>query len=113
MITTILCALGLAYAGMASLSLAMDRHHGQVFGRDAAPSVRRALQLAGSVLLALAIWPCVAGWSATVGVVAWLGFLSSGALGVALLLPYAPKLLFRSSLLAAVAALAGLVILLQ
>ena len=113
MITTILCALGLAYAGMASLSLAMDRHHGQVFGRDAAANVRRALQLAGSVLLALAIWPCVAGWSATVGVVAWLGFLSAGALGVALLLPYAPKLLFRSSLLAAVAALAGLVILLQ
>lgn len=113
MITTILCALGLAYAGMASLSLAMDRHHGQVFGRDAAPTLRRALQLAGSVLLALAIWPCVAGWSATVGVVAWLGFLSAGALGVALLLPYAPRLLFRSSLLAAVAALAGLVILLQ
>ena len=113
MITTILCALGLTYAGMASLSLAMDRHHGQVFGRDAAPSVRRALQLAGSVLLALAIWPCVAGWSATVGVVAWFGFLSAGALAVALLLPYAPQLLFRSSLLAAVAALAGLVILLQ
>ena len=113
MITTILCALGLTSAGMASLSLAMDRHHGQVFGRDAAPSVRRALQRAGSVLLALAIWPCVAGWSATVGVVAWLGFLSAGALAVALLLPYAPQLLFRSSLLAAVAALAGLVILLQ
>ena len=75
--------------------------------------MRRALQLAGSVLLALAIWPCVAGWSATVGVVAWLGFLSAGALAVALLLPYAPQLLFRSSLLAAVAALAGLVILLQ
>ena len=65
------------------------------------------------MLLALAIWPCMAGWSASVGVVAWLGFLSAGALGVALLLPYAPKLLFRSSLLAAVAALAGLAILLQ
>lgn len=109
MINTILCALGLAYAGMASLSLAMDRHHGQVLGRDAAPNVRRALQLAGAVLLALAIWPCVAGWSATVGVVAWLGFISAGALLVALLLPYAPRLLLRSSLLAAVAALAGLV----
>ncbi|OYO30879.1 DUF3325 domain-containing protein [Janthinobacterium sp. PC23-8] len=112
MINTILCALGLSYAGMASLSLAMDRHHGQVFGRDAAVPVRRALQLAGSALLALAIWPCVAGWSASVGVLAWLGFLSAGALGVALLLPYAPKLLLRSSLLAAVAALAGLVTLL-
>ena len=109
MITTILCALGLSYAGMASLSLAMDRHHGQVWGRDAAPHVRRALQLAGTVLLALAIWPCVAGWSASVGVVAWLGFIGAGALLVALLLPYAPRLLLRSSLLAAVAALAGLV----
>ena len=109
MINTILCALGLSYAGMASLSLAMDRHHGQVWGRDAAPNVRRALQLAGALLLALAIWPCVAGWSATVGVVAWLGFIGAGALLVALLLPYAPRVLFRSSLLAAVAALAGLV----
>ena len=45
MINTILCALGLSYAGMASLSLAMDRHHGQVFGRDTAVHVRRALQL--------------------------------------------------------------------
>jgi len=109
MIPAILCALGLSYAGMASLCLAMDRHHGQVWGRDAAPNVRRALQLAGAVLLALAIWPCVAGWSATVGVVAWLGFISGGALLVALLLPYAPRLLLCSSLLAAVAALAGLV----
>ena len=113
MITTILCALGLSYAGMASLSLAMDRHHGQVWGRDAAPNVRRALQLAGTILLALAIWPCVAGWSATVGVVAWLGFIGAGALLVALLLPYAPRLLLRSSLLAAVAALAGLVMYLR
>jgi hypothetical protein len=113
MITTILCALGLSYAGMASLSLAMDRHHGQVWGRDAAPNVRRALQLAGTVLLALAIWPCVAGWSASVGVVAWLGFIGVGALLVALLLPYAPRLLLRSSLLAAVAALAGLVMYLR
>lgn len=113
MIHTILCALGLSYAGMASLSLAMDRHHGQVWGRDAAPNVRRALQLAGTVLLALAIWPCVAGWSASVGVVAWLGFIGVGALLVALLLPYAPRLLLRSSLLAAVAALAGLVMYLR
>ena len=113
MITTILCALGLSYAGMASLSLAMDRHHGQVWGRDAAPHVRRALQLAGALLLALAIWPCVAGWSASVGVVAWLGFIGVGALLVALLLPYAPRLLLRSSLLAAVAALASLVMYLR
>ncbi|WP_219115513.1 DUF3325 domain-containing protein [Janthinobacterium sp. UMAB-56] len=113
MINTILCALGLSYAGMASLSLAMDRHHGQVWGRDAAPNVRRVLQLAGAMLLALAIWPCVAGWSVSVGVVAWLGFIGAGALLVALLLPYAPRLLLRSSLLAAVAALAGLVTLLR
>ena len=113
MIHTILCALGLSYAGMASLSLAMDRHHGQVWGRDAAPQRRRALQVAGSALLALAVWPCVAGWSASVGIVAWIGFLSCGALLVALLLPYAPRLMFRSSLLAAVAALAGLVTLMR
>ena len=57
MINTILCALGLAYAGMASLSLAMDRHHGQVWGRDAAPNVRRALQLASASRTARCWWP--------------------------------------------------------
>jgi hypothetical protein len=45
----------------------------------------------GALLLALAVWPCVAAWGTTVGVVAWLGFLSAGAGVLVGLLPYAPR----------------------
>lgn len=85
-------ALALAYSGMAGLCLAMDRHHGQVWGGDATPARRRGLRIAGSALLALALLPCLAAWGTSVGIVAWLGFLSAGALLLVALLPYAPRL---------------------
>nr|WP_315429709.1 DUF3325 domain-containing protein [uncultured Albidiferax sp.] len=97
-------ALLLAYAGMAGLCLAMDRHHAQVWGRDALPATRRTLQILGTVLLALALWPCVQAWGATVGVVVWLGCVSAGALLLVGLLPYAPRL---AVLLAALGAVLG------
>jgi hypothetical protein len=99
-------ALALAYAGMAALSFAMDRHHEQLTRLREVPARRRvSLRLAGSALLAAAAVPCVAAWGATVGTVAWLGFLSAGALPVALLLPYRPR---GVAGLAACAAVAGL-----
>ncbi|MDC8758710.1 DUF3325 domain-containing protein [Janthinobacterium fluminis] len=101
-------ALALSYAGMAGLCLAMDRHHGQVWGRDAAPPRRRGLRAGGALLLALSLWACVTAWSGSVGFVAWLGVLAAGALLVVGQLPYAPRLLPRSAALAGAAALAAL-----
>ena len=88
-----LLSLALAHAGMAALSFAMDRHHEQLtHQRQQMPLQRRALlRLAGVVLLMAAVVPCVMAWGGTVGSVAWLGFLSAGALLVALLLPYRPR----------------------
>lgn len=83
----------------------MDRHHAQVWGRDAPVSARWGLRTVGWLLLALALVPCVAAWGATVGVVVWLGFLSAAALLLAWLLPYAPR---SAGMLAALAALAAL-----
>nr|WP_315182943.1 DUF3325 domain-containing protein [uncultured Albidiferax sp.] len=97
-------AMLLAYAGFAGLCLAMDRHHAQVWGRDASPRARRCLRGAGWLLLALAVWPCVAAWGPSVGVVVWLGFLSAGALVLVGLLPYAPRAAVGLALLAALAA---------
>ncbi len=101
-------ALGLAYAGMALLCLAMDRHHQQVWGREPSRRQRAAMQGGGALLLTLALLPCVAAWSATVGVVLWLGFLSAGVLPLVFLLPYAPRATAWSALLLAPAALGGL-----
>lgn len=104
-----LIALALALAGMASLSFAMDRHHEQLTNqRDVPVRVRWLLRVAGAALLAAAIAPCVAAWGASVGIVAWLGFLSAGALLVALLLAYRPRGLAGLALCAAVAGLGGI-----
>ena len=99
-----LVALALAYAGMASLCLAMDRHHKQVWGRDASDRARWSLRCAGSLLLALAALPCTEAWGASVGVVAWLGLLSAAALLVAGSLPYAPRWSARLPIVAVLAA---------
>jgi hypothetical protein len=104
----LVCALALAYAGMAGLCLAMERHHKQVWRRHAAPAAARRLRYGGALLLALALWPCLAGWGASVGPLLWLGVLSAGALPLALLLPYAPRLVPRSAALALAVALLAL-----
>ncbi|RIX74528.1 DUF3325 domain-containing protein, partial [Acidovorax cavernicola] len=90
-----LLGFALAYAGMSCLSFAMDRHHEQLTrGREVPARRRVGLRVVGAALLVAAIVPCVTAWGATVGPVAWLGFLSAGALPVALLLTsFAPWLI--------------------
>lgn len=100
-----LTAWALAFAGMAALSLAMDRHHAQVFGRREVPAgPRRALRLLGWSLLALSIWPCWQAWGPSVGLVAWCGWLTAGAGAVAALLPYMPRSMAGAAVLAAAVA---------
>lgn len=85
-------ALALSYAGMAGLSLAMDRHYEQATGQgEAPPARRRALRVAGSLLLVLALWACTGAWGATVGFTAWWGFLTAGGVLVAWLMAYRPR----------------------
>ena len=99
-----LIALALAYGGMTSLCLVIDRHYGQVWGRALTTGPRRGFHVLGWLLLALALWPCIAAWSASVGVVVWFGCLSAAALLLALLLPYAPRLAVRLALVAVIVA---------
>lgn len=93
-------ALLLSYAGMAGLCLAMDRHHAQVWGRDATAAARWGLRVVGGALLAAAVLPCVGGWGGSVGSVVWLGFLSVGALLVVVGLSYAPRVAARAAVAA-------------
>jgi hypothetical protein len=100
-----LLSLALAYAGMAGLGFAMDRHYEQLTrSRETPPRHRVLLRVGGAVLLVAAAVPCVIAWGATVGPVAWLGFLSAGALPLALMLPYRPR---AAAWLAGIAAVAG------
>ncbi|MDR0201982.1 MAG: DUF3325 domain-containing protein [Delftia acidovorans] len=74
-------ALALAFSGMAALAFAMDRHYEQLTGARELP-VRRGLLLRclGAALLAACLLPVLRTWGPTVGTVAWLGFVSAGAL---------------------------------
>ena len=97
-------ALLLSYAGMTGLSLAMKRHHDQVWRRQRAVWETPALRLIGTSLLVLALALSVREWGGSVGVVVWLGLVSAGALLVAWLLAFRPR---QGALLAVLLALAG------
>lgn len=83
-----LVVLALGYAAMAALSLSMERHQEQVYGKafGAMP-----LRLGGWTLLAVALVPAIAAWGSAVGILAWLGFLTFAALGIGLQMTYAPR----------------------
>ncbi|QVQ28548.1 DUF3325 domain-containing protein [Achromobacter deleyi] len=106
-IFAIVMALLLTYAGMACLSLAMPRHYDQVWGRDPGAGHTRVLRGAGVLLLGLAILPCVGLWGNTVGVVAWLGWLSAGALLWVGMLSWAPRPAAGTAALAVAISLVG------
>ncbi|WP_312834255.1 DUF3325 domain-containing protein [Comamonas sp.] len=102
-------ALALAFSGMTALAFAMDRHHAQLTGeQEIARGRSRLLRLLGSLLLAAAVLPSVGGWGATVGVVAWLGWISAGALVAVLWIAAAPRWAARAAAALAPLALLGL-----
>lgn len=105
-LTTTVGGLTLAYSGFVALSLAMDRHYADVFGRGQEPGQRQrlVLRLLGVMGLLLSFALCVVrdGWG--VGSVLWLGMLTACALTLVLLLPYAPR---RALELAVVSAIVG------
>jgi len=91
-----IAALASALAGFFALSLAMDRHYEDSFGRGQSPGRRaRWLQLGGAVGLVLSLVLCAGLRGAAQGVVLWCGVLTASAVVVSLLLSYAPRLAVR------------------
>ena len=85
-------ALALSFTGMAALAFAMDRHYEQLTGNYELPAAQRwLLRCVGVMALVAAIWPCAVAWGATVGSIAWLGWMSVAALTVVLLISAAPR----------------------
>lgn len=103
----VVCAL--SFAGMAALGVAMDRHYEQVTGRAEPPRAHRmALRGMGCGLLAASLWTCIAGSGLSVGLVAWCGWLTAGAMAVAWTLPYMPRWTAGAAVLAGTGALLAL-----
>ena len=65
-------------AGFCALSLAMDRHSEDVFGRGSTPGPwRRWLQLGGTALLCLSLGASLQAAGGSIGWVLWLGALTA------------------------------------
>lgn len=79
-------------AGFCALSLAMDRHSEDVYGRGSSPGTwRRWLQLGGTVLLCLSLAASLQAAGSAIGWVLWLGALTAAALATVGLLGCAPR----------------------
>lgn len=85
--------LAFACAGWATLSVAMDRHYAEIYGRgkEASMRTRRKCRLVGTLALlaTYAVSVKLQGW--TVGSVLCLGTLVAAGLSLVLLLSYAPQ----------------------
>ena len=87
-----LAALTAALGGFYALSLAMDRHYEDSFGRGSSPGrARRWLRVAGGVALLLSMVLCFSLEGTGQGTVLWCGLLTVAALLVSLTLSYAPR----------------------
>lgn len=100
MAMAILSVLLTAYAGMAGLCVAMDRHARQLRQRPWSLPVRRCWQALGSLFLGLALFFCLRHWGVSVGLVCWPGFLSVAALALVGGWAYRPRLAAGLALLA-------------
>lgn len=80
-----------AFAGFGALCLSMERHARQVFGVVPGALPRLGAAISGWALLAGALAPALQRYGVSVGITAWLGFLSLAAVAIGLLLSYAPR----------------------
>jgi len=84
----------LGVAGMAALSMAMEKHHEQIWGKTALASRRVwVLRAAGCLLLIVAAVLAVRGQGVSMGLTLWVMEISLAAVGVGLLLSYTPRVL--------------------
>lgn len=73
----------LIVAGMGGIAWSMPQHHQSLGRRPPGNRTRRGLRGVGWLLLAGALFPCVAGWGGSIGLVLWIGLQTVGVLMVA------------------------------
>lgn len=82
-----------AYAGMASLCLAMDRHYEQLTRQREVPATRRRLARGvGWIFLLLSLILAVQVWTVGAGLAFWCALLMLAALSVACGMTYLPRI---------------------
>ena len=98
-----------AVGGFFALSLAIDRHYEDSFGRGREPGRRRPwMRAAGAFALLVSLLVCCHLRGAAQGWVLWFGTLTAGAWVVVLVMSYAPRRATGLAVAAGVLALAAL-----
>ncbi|WP_148715472.1 DUF3325 domain-containing protein [Chitinolyticbacter meiyuanensis] len=87
MVAALFCSM----AAFGALSLAMDGHHRDVFGRTPSPRRAKVLRLTGWLLLALTLLLSASALGWPKGAVLWVGLLTVGACAQLLWLAYRPR----------------------
>jgi hypothetical protein len=81
-----------ALFGFAELSLAIDRHHEDSFGRGSSPGTQRPwMRARGAAGLLLSLWASLLVAGGAQGWVLWFGVMTAAAVPLLLVLTYAPK----------------------
>lgn len=94
-----------ALGGFLALSLAMDRHHEDAYGRGTTAGRRRPwLRAAGAALLVLSFCASLGLKGPTQGWVLWFGMLTAAALATVGIASYAPRRAARIGIAAALLA---------
>ncbi|RRV10709.1 DUF3325 domain-containing protein [Pseudomonas sp. v388] len=83
----------LAFSGMLSLCLGLERHYRQLLQRVPVTTRLHALRILGWTALAGGFATSVANWGWAMGPVGWLGLMSLAGLALVMLSPYALRLL--------------------
>ncbi len=91
-----LVSFALCLAAFSALSLAMERHHVQVFGTNVAKRQLTWRSLGWTLMLAAAIYS-IHSLGIGIGLVLWCGVLTIAGVLVAWLLPYRPRRLLPTT----------------
>jgi hypothetical protein len=83
----------LAIAGLCTVSLAMERHAKQAFGKAQPSPRRRARAGLGAVILFLSLLSSVQAYGASIGIAVFFGTSGVVSAGIALAFSYRPRFL--------------------
>ncbi|MET4898622.1 DUF3325 domain-containing protein [Sphingomonadaceae bacterium jetA1] len=100
-------ALVLAFAGCVCLSLAMDRHYGQVMAGRPIPRQRHLARVGGVLLLGLSSAICIAAYGWSIGLACWFGLVALAATVLQVLLAYRPTIIPTAAICAVLLAGGG------
>jgi len=83
-------AFVLMFAGFVAVAASMARHRQQLGSEKLSSAQLLRWRVAGYLLLAVSLVPCLLSWAPSIALALWCGLLTPAAMALGLLLTYAP-----------------------